>query len=219
MRLGTQQAISDNRVVPAWRQHSLLELTVSDCFVKQMNPIPAVTYAQLDDVIARLRLGVGPSDLHGSLTGYLCAGANAETHDWLAALELETDANLDVSDTTLQQLRTQCAAKLEDPQMRFEPLLPTSDSPVAVRADALVEWCRGFLGGLGLAGVLPHDGLSEDAREILHDFAAIAGSHFEYADGEEDENALAEVIEFIRVGVMLLHTELSILEDGKPTLH
>ncbi|MEO8803062.1 MAG: UPF0149 family protein [Rudaea sp.] len=184
-----------------------------------MNSTPQITYAQLDEAIASLRLGVGPSDLHGSLTGYLCAGARADAQDWLAALALEAQAGTHLSNATLRSLREQCAAWLGDPQLRFEPLLPTSDNPVAVRAEALVEWCRGFLGGLGLAGILPHDGLSDDAQEILRDFAAIAASRFEYADNEEDENALTEVIEFIRVGVMLLHTELSILEDGKPTLH
>ncbi|MGA9335518.1 MAG: UPF0149 family protein [Rudaea sp.] len=184
-----------------------------------MNSAPNVTHAQLDETIAKLRLGISASDLHGSLTGYLCAGARADAQDWLAALELESDAGPDLSNATLQRLREQCAAWLVDPQLRFEPLLPTLESTLAVRAEALVEWCRGFLGGLGLAGILPHEGLSDDAQEILKDFASIAASRFEYADSEEDENALAEVIEFIRVGVMLLHTELSTLDDGKPTLH
>lgn len=184
-----------------------------------MNPAPDVTHAQLDETITRLRLGISASDLHGSLTGYLCAGVRADTQDWLAVLELETDAGSDLSDVTLCQLREQCAAWLADPQLRFEPLLPTPESPVAVRAEALVEWCRGFLGGLGLTGMLSQTGISDDAQEILHDFAAIAASRFEYADNEEDENALTEVIEFIRVGVLLLHTELSTRDDAIPTVH
>ena len=184
-----------------------------------MNSTPDITHAVLDEAIARLRLGISASDLHGSLTGYLCASHATATQDWLAALELETDPGADHSDATLQQLRAQCTAWLDDPQLRFEPLLPVGDTPLAVRAEALVEWCRGFLGGLGLTGVLPRDELSDDAKEILKDFASIAGSRLEYAESEEDENALAEVIEFIRVGVMLLHTELSSMDKCKPTLH
>lgn len=183
-----------------------------------MNSTREVTHAQLDEAISRLHLGISASDLHGSLTGYLCAGTQATAQDWLAALQLETDAS-GRANTTLRQLRQECAAWLDDPELRFEPLLPVADVALSVRAEALVEWCRGFLGGLGLAGILPRDEISEDAREILQDFASIASSRLEYAETEEDEKALAEVIEFIRVGVMLLHAELSTTGDAKRTLH
>ena len=181
-----------------------------------------ITHAQLGEVLAGLHFGVDASDLHGSLTGFLCAGGQANASDWLAALQLQLDEGERVAATrsvALQQLFADCAAWLEDPDLRFEPLLPAADTPVATRADALVEWCRGFLGGIGLAGT-DRSALSADCAEILHDFGTIAGTHFEYADRDEDESALSEVIEFIRVGVLLLHAEL--VKTGAPkkvTLH
>lgn len=182
-----------------------------------------ITHAQLGEVLDRLHVGVSPSDLHGSLTGYLCAGnrARESTRDWLSALELECDPANAVSNDLLAELHDQCASWLNDPELRFEPLLPTAESALQERAEALVQWCRGFLGGLGLAGAPGYAELSEDAREILQDFGAIAGSRFEYADREEDENALAEVLEFIRVGVLLLHAELddAAARAPSPTLH
>jgi hypothetical protein len=36
-----------------------------------------ITHAQLGQLLANLRYGIEPSDLHGSLTGYLCAGGRA----------------------------------------------------------------------------------------------------------------------------------------------
>ena len=182
-----------------------------------------ITHAQLGELLATLRFGVDPSDLHGSLTGYLCAGGQASARDWLAALQLQLDAAEAAAaerSQPLQQLFEECSAWLDDPDLRFEPLLPAADTPLDVRADALVEWCRGFLGGIGLTGAADKRGLSPDGAEILRDFGTIAGSHFEYADSEEDESALAEVIEFIRVGVLLLHAELA--KAGMPartTLH
>jgi len=183
-----------------------------------------ITHAQLGELLATLRFGVDPSDLHGSLTGYLCAGGRADAHDWLGALRLETDrveAQMAASAAPLQQLFAECASWLDDPDSGFEPLLPDPEMPVDVRADALVEWCRGFLGGVGLAGSTRGDGLSPDCAEILDDFGTIAASHFEYSDSEEDERALAEVIEFIRVGVLLLHRELAApgVVPAKATLH
>ena len=177
-----------------------------------MTAAAPITHAELGEVLTALRFGVDASDLHGSLTGYLCAGGQASARDWLAALQLQLDDSevaAALHSAPLQQLFAECSAWLADPDLRFEPLLPAADTPVDVRADALVEWCRGFLGGIGLAGMADAAGLSSDGAEILRDFNTIAASHFEYSDNEEDESALAEVIEFIRVGVLLLHTELA----------
>ena len=174
-----------------------------------------MTHAQLGELLAALRFGVDPSDLHGSLTGYLCAGGHADAGDGLAALRIEVDAaEAAAGSEPMRRLVRECSAWLDDPELGFEPLLPAADTPVDVRADALVEWCRGFLGGIGLAGAAGAGDVSPDCAEILRDFGTIAASHFEYSDSEEDESALAEVIEFIRVGVLLLHNELT--ELGVP---
>ena len=171
-------------------------------------PRSALTYAELAHAIATLRLGVGASDLHGSLTGYLCAGGRAGVEEWPAALEIDPDAKA-LRHEALRQLYRDCRAQLEDPDLGFEPLLPAHDAPVERRADALVEWCRGFLGGVGLSGTTNRQRLSEDANEVLADFGRIASSRFDYDDAEEDETALSEVLEFVRVGVLLLHAELN----------
>ena len=188
-----------------------------------MTATQPITHAQLGELLASLRFGVDPSDLHGSLTGYLCAGGKADARGWLAALQVQTDdaeTAAAMSSAPLQQLFRECSAWLDDPDLRFEPLLPDGDAPVEARADALVEWCRGFLGGIGLAGATDRVALSPDCAEILNDFGTIAASNFEYSDSEEDESALAEVIEFIRVGVLLLHTELATTRaPAKSTLH
>ena len=176
----------------------------------------ALTHAELTRALATLRLGMGASDLHGSLTGYLCAGGRAGADDWPAALELEPDPKADRE--ILRRLYRDCRAHLDDPDLGFEPLLPESDAPVESRADALVEWCRGFLGGVGLSGT-PMKGLSPDANEVLADIGRIAASRFDYDDAEEDESALSEVLEFVRVGVLLLHTELTRPRSARHSVH
>ena len=173
---------------------------------------PPLTHAELAHALKTLRLGMGASDLHGSLTGYLCAGGSAGVEEWPAALEIEPDpiqsgSARTLHDETLRQLYRDCRAQLDDPDLGFEPLLPASDAPVETRADSLVEWCRGFLGGVGLSGTTSRL-LSADANEVLADIGRIAASHFDYDDAEEDESALSEVLEFVRVGVLLLHADL-----------
>jgi len=179
----------------------LLHIRVSD----------PISHAELGALLAKAQFGVGASDLHGSLAGFLCGGGQTDARHWLVALELDPDDSAAAAfpHDTLERLYADCAAWLADPELRFEPLLPPANAPLAARADALVEWCRGFLGGIGLAGAGAAGTLSAEASEILSDFGTIASTRFEYADNEEDETALAEVIEFIRVGALLLHTELS----------
>ena len=166
-----------------------------------------LTHAELARALETLRLGMGASDLHGSLTGYLCAGGKAGVDNWPVALELEPDPAT-LRNEALHQLYRDCRAQLDDPDLGFEPLLPAEDAPVERRADALVEWCRGFLGGVGLSGSALGQTLSADANEVLADLGRIASSRFSYDDAEEDESALSEVLEFVRVGVLLLHAEL-----------
>ena len=81
----------------------------------------------------------------------------------------------------------------------------------------MVSWL--FSAASAFAGAAQTDALSTEAHEILGDFGTIAATRFEYADSEEDERALADVIEFIRAGTLLLHAELTGLVPPDATLH
>lgn len=165
-------------------------------------------HAQLSAALSTLRLGVQPSDLHGSLSGYLCAGAPATTEDWLDRLELTPDSAQTVRAPLLQALFRQACAQFERTPAQVEPLLPSPDQPVALRAQALVEWCRGFLGGFGLGGVTVHAPLSAEAEEILADFAAIAASRLDHDDDVEDAQAFADVLAFVCTASAMLQREV-----------
>jgi hypothetical protein len=184
-----------------------------------MSQPASISYADLHAALADLRFGVGASDLHGSLTGFLCGGGKATQGNWLQRLEIEPEEGEAPASPVFDHLFQQCREQLDDPELGFEPLLPDEDAPLAQRADALVDWCRGFLGGIGLAGVNTQRGLSDDGAEILRDFGTIAASRFEVDDAEEDESALSEVLEFIRVAVLLLHTELDAGAAPRGTVH
>lgn len=167
-------------------------------------------HEDLDALARRLRLGVDASELHGSLCGYLAGGATAHGGNLLEVLQLEGTESLVLTATdqaALAALLLQCRAAMEDDELGFEALLPADDRPLAERAEAVGQWCRGFLGGFGLAGAKAHADLSEDASEVLRDFATIAGASFDFGDAAEDEDALIELEEFLRVGALTLHAE------------
>ena len=168
-----------------------------------------VEYDDLDDLIHRLKLGTTASELHGSLCGFLSGGGRLGRQPLLAVLHLDGEAPALSADdaAALERLSTQAQGQLADPELGFEPLLPADDRPLAERAEATVDWCRGFLGGFGLAGSASHAKLSDEAQEILRDLGTIASSSLDFGNEAEDEDALIEIHEFVRVGAMLLHTE------------
>lgn len=175
------------------------------------------TFASVQSELSQLELGIDADELHGSLCGFLSAAGSASVLDWPTQLALDAVASERLSaDQPLGALYVCSVHQLGDPQLGLVLLLPDEDD-VEVRANALLAWCRGFLGGFGLAG---GNAQSEDSREALSDLANIASSALSFDDPERDASSLEELIEFVRVAVLLLYAELD--SDGEPspsTLH
>ena len=98
---------------------------------------------------------------------------------------------------------------------------PGESAPLGERALWLYDWIRGFLYALGLLG-LSESQLSEQGREILRDLAAMTQMDLDALDeSEENEQALAELSEFVRVAAMLIHHERAVARapthSGPPT--
>lgn len=172
-----------------------------------MNPgMTNIAYPELNAALLKAKVGVGASELHGSLAGYLCAGWGGSAHELLAALALESDA-AEAADE-LHALVDRTAAGIAGDLRAGEsvtPLLPPGT--LVTRADAMVDWCRGFLGGVGLTGVTAEPKHEREARALLGDFGHIASMHLECDD--DDEDALDDVLDFIRTGVARLHALLA----------
>ncbi len=167
-----------------------------------MNELPDFT--AVSQQAAALDLASTPAELHGGLCGWLAAGG-VDRNDWLAAVLADPALGAPEAGSALDRLRAVTAAQLEDRDFAFELLLSPASASVLERTGALFDWCRGFLGGFGLAsGTRPS--LSEEGQEALEDMARLAASSSEeFEAGDEDEDALAEIEEFVRVAVLLLH--------------
>ena len=154
-----------------------------------------------------LAVGTDASELHGSLCGYLSGGGETPARgDWIGRMLADPDPLPVPRDGALDQLFTATSELLDSPDFGFELLLPSADESVSERGEALLGWCRGFLGGFGLAaGAEPP--LSEESRDALADLGRIAGSELSYEDPVNDEEALEEVAEFVRVAALLLHSD------------
>ena len=102
-------------------------------------------------------------------------------------------------------------AGLVQPDMEFEPLLPPDTESLEERTQALAEWCQGFLYGLGAGSIPDASELPGEVGEVVRDFIEITHADVDVDQGEEsNENAYAELVEFVRVGVQLLFEELAV---------
>lgn len=141
------------------------------------------------------------SGCHGLLCGLL-AMHDGDARGQFARLALDAEAPPELLgtlfDETLQQL--------DDATFDFQLLLPGDDVDLATRTQALAEWCDGFVFGVGAAGRQTTD-LPEQSAEFLRDMMRIAQADPDAADGEADEEAWIELVEYVRVGVMLARTE------------
>ncbi len=172
-----------------------------------------MNYDALALVIHQLGAQQEPAELHGTLTGLLCANGNAKADTWLQNLFPNvSDGDLlgDEAFAELKELHETSRAGLNATDCEFQLLLPDDDNDLDQRVHALGEWCQGFLVGLSLGGISDFKALPEDAREIAEDIVEIARADSSYSfDGsEEDEHAYTELVEYLRVGVLLINEEL-----------
>jgi len=154
--------------------------------------------------------GLSPAHVHGSLCGWLSVRGALEDWQWL---DLSVDEPLSeaLAPSELRWISGMVLAtqqSFDAGEFAFQPLLPDPDSALLERAVALGEWCDGFVGGLGLAGMREQE-LSKTGREAVADLARIASTTMDVADGEEDDQAFEEVLEFVRIGAVLIFEELT----------
>ncbi len=171
-------------------------------------------YQRLAQCLAAGALAPSPAEVHGILCGLICAGHPQAEAAWLAEVapqgpvgDLLAEASARDCRGRLDALAEQTRADIEGPGLGFAPLLPDDEQPLSARAEAVYDWCRGFLYALGLTGVREAD-LSEQTREVFNDFVDI--TRLDLADldeGEDNESALTEVVEFLWVAAMLVYEE------------
>ena len=97
--------------------------------------------------------------------------------------------------------------------MDFQPLLPDESEPIEVRALALALWCSGFIDGCGMCIAelnIDIKGIGNgEVPEIIEDFSQISTlDPNSILQEEEEEIALMELVEYVRVSVQLFYENL-----------
>ncbi|HFD12043.1 MAG TPA: YecA family protein [Crenotrichaceae bacterium] len=172
-----------------------------------------LTYEDIEVLMQSADNFESPSEIHGMMTGFLCAKPDLPFTHWLS--EIDFSFNQASDRELLEQLYHQIAEILVRNEYDFDLLLPDDDSPSDLRAIALSHWVQGFLYGLGYRG--DEQDWPGETQSILLDLTKI-GQLDPQVDTEEDEQALMEVTEYVRVSVLLIHAELNQV-SSQQTIH
>jgi len=145
-----------------------------------------------------------PAECHGVLCGLLCAPAAEPASRWVQdALGFGPER---VPPAPLDALFRETLRQLDDESFRFELMLPPDEADLGARTMALGQWAAGFAYGIGASGVA-ESALSADAVEFLGDVEQIARAETGADESAEaDEEAYAEIVEYLRMGVLLMRT-------------
>ena len=171
-----------------------------------------VTFAEVARVLEGLGSSVPATEAHGCLCGALCTTPHYPMERWLEEIIPDAERrNDDDSQQALRLLYADTLNALRGDEMNFEVLLPDDDISLETRAGGLSQWCQGFLYGFGTGQPLKEEELPDSVTEILGDLTHIGRASVDLdggEDGETEEESYAEVVEYVRVGVQLIHDEL-----------
>ena len=175
-------------------------------------PVPSLPEFDQALAVASGKLSAGElAECHGVCCGMLCRHPQNDRRMFLSLLNdlaVVQDPEPDLSEI-LESLHYATDQQLADEQLRLVLWLPDEDDALELKAHALAQWCNGFLAGLGAGHNDAMDSLSEEVEEALADVAQIARAEATPdGDPEEEEIALSEIIEYIRVVTMMLREEL-----------
>ncbi|MGA2399472.1 MAG: UPF0149 family protein [Steroidobacteraceae bacterium] len=179
-----------------------------------------IRFKDFEDVLAAAGSLADAAEAHGSLCGALCSLAPYKMQDWVNEILPDGASLSDESAAMIERVFTATTASFGEQGMEFQPLLPDDEQPLNGRANALALWCTGFLYGLGTGQISDLEALNGDVGEIVRDFTEISRASGDAAEADEsNEQAYAELVEFIRVAAQVVFEELLPLrQQAYPTV-
>lgn len=177
-------------------------------------------YTELERALGRSGTDHSAAELHGVCCGVLSVDQTSDPNQWLAQILEGDPQNLHFQETRtlLHQLFSVTRQQLNGAEMDFALFLPEDDD-LQAQVEAMQDWCQGFGLGIATAGIHDIKKLPADSREWLEDVVRIGASgDFDFDDKEESENALIELLEYLRIGVMMITEEMQPMKAA-PQVH
>ena len=168
-------------------------------------------YDQLNEMLITASAGFHASECHGFLCALVCGSGQVQDQELREYFLLDSDeiVNADECFNHLKALAEDVKTKMYSSDLDLELLLADENDAIAARSLSLAEWCQGFMSGMGLSGVKDEQ-IPFESRELIGDFCKIANLDTENKEDLNQENdfALMELIEYVRMGTIYIFEDL-----------
>jgi len=162
-------------------------------------------YGQVADALSLAESQLLPSEWHGLILGSICYHLKVGVEPNLerlifdeASKTMDRQPVIELSFSTYRALMDELLAA----QDILELMMPDDEESIDYRTEAVAAWCQGYVLGLLQNEKFSIDQLPPEAAEFTRDVLDIGQAHI--GEGEqEDERALMEIVEFLRVGTQL----------------
>ncbi len=201
---------------------------MSDNSISNTRPSVTYTFDDFADMFVETGALGTPSELHGLLCGQLAIGLRFDADAWLTVATNHMNVpNIDDDEdkTELVTWYMQTLAQLEALDFSFALLLPDEEDELSGRVESLGQWCAGFLSGFGLGYDHKKHRLTDDIADAMEHLAQISQvsvddwSNDEDMDNDDEEQNYTEVMEYVRVVVMMVFGEYNPLAAAKSDQH
>lgn len=168
-----------------------------------MNNLPLPLFSEVNDVLKSASTPFNPSQIHGLICGLICGD---EQISWEGILEKNKQLRgLEILQTVFDASYNQ----VHEFSFEFTLLLPDDTEDINQRAEALGLWCQGFLTGLEQSNIPLKKRSPSELTETINDLIEIAKVNYgDIVDNEEDESAYYELVEYVRLAVLMVFNEL-----------
>jgi hypothetical protein len=183
--------------------------------VALMTQIDLPDYTELSRVLKWATPKLHPSQVHGLICGLLC-GSPLHIAMWKeSVIGREKIGKIDKE---LQALHGASVKQLSEFLFELRLLLPIDSVALPERAEALTLWSQGFLTGLKYVQVPIVERERGEVTEAINDIIEIAKMNYEdVVASNEDEMAYVELVEYVRVAVILIYQTLHANKASKQT--
>lgn len=182
-----------------------------------------LSYDQAFSLFRHADSDIDPAEAQGIICGIVCATGNGDADAWLSQIIGEDEFNNLSQRHNHDQLKAwhnTVAKQILSDDFEVQLMLPDDEDALADRIDALSDWCQGFLFGLSMCGIRELEKLPHDAKEIMHDILQISNAGYDSNEDEEhNEAAYTEIVEYLRVGMIVILNELNPSDGENTTVH
>ena len=168
-------------------------------------------YAELDSAIERLSLKTHLSEIHGTLCGFIGVGAINQAEAYIKELIEDVDVHQHEADVrALVNLLQIVYQQMETMSFDFHLLVPDDDAPLPARAKAMSRWCHGYSDGFLQSGIDITELKTDESRDALYHITEVSQLDYDSISiSEEDEKAFVELYEYVRMAVLMIHSEVT----------